>query len=125
MKWRSLQTMDHEHEVHRRRSALQPWLSRAEGDALPRGHLDHDGRCGRVRVVGRFPRGACPTHFLREIRFRERERALMNTSFFLSIDAIAEDAGGEGEEVCGGDTGAELIAAAAYDFLPATVDLCC
>ena len=24
-------------------------------------------------VVGRFPRGACPTHFLREIRFRERE----------------------------------------------------
>ena len=55
----------------------------------------------------------------------ERERALMNTSFFLSIDAIAKDAGGEGEEVGGGDTGAELIAAAAYDFLPATVDLCC
>ena len=55
----------------------------------------------------------------------ESERALMNTSFFLSIDAIAEDAGGEGEEVGGGDTGVELIAAAAYDFLPATVDLCC
>ena len=73
MKWRSLQTMDHEHEVHRRRSALQPWLSRAEGDALPRGHLDHDGRCGRVRVVGRFLRGACPTHFLHEIRLLERE----------------------------------------------------
>jgi hypothetical protein len=28
----------------------------------------------------------------------ESERALMNTSFFLSTDAIAEDAGGEGEE---------------------------
>ena len=40
----------------------------------------------------------------------------MNTSFFLSIDAIAEDAGSEGEEVGGGDTGVELIAAAAYDF---------
>ena len=57
----------------------------------------------------------------------ESERALVNTFFFLSIDAIAEDAGGggEGEEVGGGDTGVELIAAAAYDFLPATVDLCC
>ena len=57
----------------------------------------------------------------------ESERALVNASFFLSIDAITEDAGGggEGEEVGGGDTGVEFIAAAAYDFLPATVDLCC
>ena len=58
----------------------------------------------------------------------EIERALVNASFSSCIDAYAENAentGGEGEEVGGGDTGVELIAAAAYDFLPEIVDFCC